>query len=73
VQERKEHERGWPPEVLDFFRRELASGNYPLINDFFGEDIDSSFEAIFEFLSQPGRFERGLNRLLDGIEANLPK
>jgi AcrR family transcriptional regulator len=73
VQEREEHERGWPPEVLDFFKRELAGGKYPSINDFFGEDIDSSFEAIFEFLSQPGRFERGLNRLLDGIEANLPK
>lgn len=71
VQEREEHERGWPPEVLDFFKRELASGRYPLINDFFGEDIDSSFEAIFEFLNQPGRFERGLSRLLDGIEANL--
>jgi AcrR family transcriptional regulator len=70
VQEREEHERGWPPEVLDFFRRELASGQYPLINDFFGEDIDSSFDAIFEFLNQPGRFERGLDRLLDGIEAD---
>ena len=71
VQEMEEHERGWPPEVLDFFRRELASGKYPLISDFFGEDIDSSFDAVFEFLSQPGRFERGLNRLLDGIEAEL--
>jgi AcrR family transcriptional regulator len=71
VQEMEEHERGWPPEVLDFFKRELASGQYPLISDFFGEDIDSSFDAVFEFLSQPGRFERGLNRLLDGIEAEL--
>ena len=70
-QEMEEHERGWPPEVLDFFKRELASGNYPLISDFFGEDIDSSFDAVFEFLSQPGRFERGLNRLLDGIEAEV--
>jgi len=71
VQEMEEHERGWPPEVLDFFKRELASGQYPLINDFFGEDIDTSFDAVFEFLSQPGRFERGLNRLLDGIEAEI--
>jgi len=71
VQEQEEHERGWPAEVLDFFKRELASGQYPLINDFFGEDIDSSFDAVFEFLNQPGRFERGLNRLLDGIEAEL--
>jgi len=71
VQEREEHERGWPPEVVDFFKRELASGQYPLISDVFGEEIDSSFDAVFEFLSQPGRFERGLNRLLDGIEAEL--
>jgi AcrR family transcriptional regulator len=71
VQEMEEHERGWPPEVLDFFKRELASGRYPLINDFFGGDIDSSFDAVLEFLTQPGRFERGLNRLLDGIEAEL--
>lgn len=71
VQEMEEHERGWPPEVLDFFKRELASGQYPLINDFFGEDIDSGFDAVLEFLSQPGRFERGLNRLLDGIEAEI--
>lgn len=71
LQEQQEHERGWPPEVLDFFKRELASGRYPLINDFFGEDLDASFDAVIEFLSQPGRFERGLNRLLDGIEAEV--
>jgi AcrR family transcriptional regulator len=70
-QEQEEHERGWPPEVLDFFRRELASGRYPRINDFFGDDIDAGFDAVVEFLSQPGRFERGLNRLLDGIEADV--
>jgi AcrR family transcriptional regulator len=71
IQEMEEHERGWPAEVLDFFKRELASGEYPRINAFFGDDIDSSFDAVLEFLSQPGRFERGLNRLLDGIEAEL--
>jgi AcrR family transcriptional regulator len=71
VQEREEHERGWPPEVLDFFKRELGSGKYPQISEFFGDDIDSSFDAVFEFLSQPGRFERGLERLLDGIEAEI--
>jgi AcrR family transcriptional regulator len=71
LQEQQEHERGWPPEVLDFFKRELASGRYPLINDFFGEDLDASFDSVIEFLSQPGRFERGLNRLLDGIETEI--
>jgi AcrR family transcriptional regulator len=70
-QEQEEHERGWPPEVLDFFKRELAGGDYPRISDFFGDDLDSSFDAVVEFLNQPGRFERGLNRLLDGIEAEI--
>jgi AcrR family transcriptional regulator len=70
-QELEEHERGWPPEVLDFFRREMESGHYPLISDFFDNDFESSFAGVLEFLNQPGRFERGLNRLLDGIEAEL--
>jgi AcrR family transcriptional regulator len=71
LQEQEEHERGWPVEVLDFFKRELAGGGYPRINEFFGDDIDSSFDAVLEFLGQPGRFERGLDRLLDGIEAEV--
>jgi AcrR family transcriptional regulator len=71
VQEREEHQRGWPPEVFDFFKRELETGEYPLIAKFFDGDIDGSFNAVVDFLNQPGRFERGLNRLLDGIEAEF--
>jgi AcrR family transcriptional regulator len=71
VQEREEHERGWPPEVIDFFNRELASGDYPLISDFLGDDIEKSIDFVMDFLGQPGRFERGLDRLLDGIEAEV--
>lgn len=72
VQELEEHARGWPPEVLDFFERELASGDFPLISEFFADhDLNESFDAIIEFLSQPNRFERGLKRLLDGIEAEV--
>jgi AcrR family transcriptional regulator len=71
VQEAEEHERGWTPEVVDFFRRELETGAYPLIRDFFGEDFDTSFELVVEFMSKPDRFQRGLDRLLDGIEAEF--
>jgi AcrR family transcriptional regulator len=71
IQEREEHERGWPPEVIDFFERELASGDYPLISEFLGSDIEESIDFVMDFLAQPGRFERGLKRLLDGIEAEL--
>jgi AcrR family transcriptional regulator len=71
IQEREEHDRGWPPEVIDFFNRELAGGEYPLISEFFGSDVEGSIDFVMEFLAQPGRFERGLDRLLDGIEAEL--
>ena len=47
--------------------RNAATG----IDEFFGDDLDSSFDAVLEFITQPGRFERGLNRLLDGIEAEV--
>jgi hypothetical protein len=70
VQEMEEHSRGWPPEVLDFFKRELDTGAYPRIAEFFGDDpLDDTFDAVADFISKPGRFERGLARLLDGIEA----
>jgi AcrR family transcriptional regulator len=74
LQEAKEHEHGWSPEVVDFFRRELATGDYPLINTIFGEDFEASFERAMEFIADEGRFHRGLKRLLDGIEAEfVPK
>jgi AcrR family transcriptional regulator len=72
IQEREEFERGWPPEVADFFEREMATGEYPRINAFFGDgDFDASFDAIVEFMSQERRFDRGLARLLDGVEADV--
>jgi AcrR family transcriptional regulator len=73
VQEAEEHERGWPPEVVDFFKRELATGAYPRITEFFGDDFDASFERVVEFMAESNRFDRGLARLLDGIEAEFPR
>jgi AcrR family transcriptional regulator len=71
VQERKEQEHGWSPEVVDFFRRELDTGDYPLISEFFGDDFEATFEEAMEFMSDGARFARGLARLLDGIEAEF--
>jgi AcrR family transcriptional regulator len=73
VQELEEHERGRPSEVVDFLQHELDSGNYPLISEFFGNDADAGVEEVMNLFTMEGRFERGLNRLLDGIEATLPK
>jgi AcrR family transcriptional regulator len=71
VQEREEQEHGWSPEVLDFFKSELASGDYPLISSFFGDDFEATFEQAIDLMSDPSRFDRGLARLLDGIEAEF--
>lgn len=58
AQEMEEHERGWPPEVLEFFQREIDSGDYPLIRDFLGDDADAGVERVVEYLGKEGRFER---------------
>ena len=73
VQELEEHERGWPPEMVDFLQRELDSGDYPLIAKFFGDDASAGIGEVVDMISLEGRFGRGLDRLLDGIEASLPK
>jgi AcrR family transcriptional regulator len=72
VQEREEHQRGWPPEVVEFLQREIDTGNYPLIKEFFGDDAETGIAEVFDLIGTEGRFDRGLKRLLDGIEANLP-
>jgi len=71
LQEAEEQERGWSPEVVEFFKRELATGDYPLIDDFFGDDFEATFEEGMECIADEGRFHRGLKRLLDGIEAEF--
>src|SRR4029077_1051720 len=72
IQEAEEQEHGWSPEVTDFFKRELATGEYPLISDFFGdEDFEAAFSEAMELIADEGRFHRRLKRLLDGIEAEF--
>ncbi len=71
AEELVEHERGWAPETLDFFQRQLDSGDFPLIRDFLGADVDAGIKRVVEYVGRPGRFERGLERLLDGIEAHV--
>jgi AcrR family transcriptional regulator len=71
LQEQEEHERGWPPEVLEFFQREIDTGRYPRMSQFFGTDVDAAVKEIVNFLGQKDRFARGLARLLDGIEAEF--
>jgi AcrR family transcriptional regulator len=71
VQEAAEQEHGWSPAVVDFLKRELATGDYPLIGEFFGDDFEASFDQAMEMMADEARFDRGLKRLLDGIEAEF--
>jgi AcrR family transcriptional regulator len=71
VQEAAEQEHGWTPAVVDFLKRELATGDYPLIGEFFGDDFEASFDQAMEMMADEARFDRGLKRLLDGIEAEF--
>jgi hypothetical protein len=63
------HRRGFSADVLEFFQRGLDSGEYPTIRDFL--DVEAGVDHIADLLFDEDRFERGLERLLDGIEAGL--
>ncbi len=73
AQEPGEHEPGWQPGVREFFQRELDSGEFPFARELLGEDLDAGIALVREVFREQGRFERGLERLLDGIEAGFEK
>jgi AcrR family transcriptional regulator len=57
--------------MLDYLEAMLATGEYPHIAELAGDDVRASFERIAAFGADENRFERGLQRLLDGIELDL--
>ncbi len=71
AQEIEEQERGWEPEVLEFLQLQLDSEEFPEFRQLLGDDIGAGFERAGELFLGEGRFERGLERLLDGIQAGL--
>ncbi|MEZ5075860.1 MAG: TetR/AcrR family transcriptional regulator [Solirubrobacterales bacterium] len=71
AQERDERADRWDPEVREFLQREMDSGAFPQASALFGDDLDAAREFVADVLLADGRFERGLDRLLDGLEASL--
>jgi AcrR family transcriptional regulator len=71
AQESAEHARGWAPGVREFFQRELEGGEFPRVRELLGDDAETAMDRVADVFFEPGRFERGLERLLDGIEAGL--
>jgi AcrR family transcriptional regulator len=61
-----------PPAIAEFFADLLASGDYPYTKRFVGdEEAVTGFMRFVEVAIDPGRFARGLQRLLDGVELQL--
>ncbi len=73
AQEPDEHGPVWRPGVREFFQRELDSGEFPHARELLGEDLDTGVAVVREVFREKGRFERGLERLLDGVEAGFGK
>jgi AcrR family transcriptional regulator len=47
---------------------QLATGDYPYLEQLAGDDPAAGFERVGHVMSDDQRFERGLQRLLDGLE-----
>ena len=73
AQEPDAHGPGWPPGVREFFQREIDNGEFPHARELLGDDLDAGVAVVRELFREEGRFERGLERLLDGIEAGFAK
>ena len=54
--------------MLDYLAAELATGDYPHIAELAGDDPRGNFERFAGLAVEEGRFERGLQRVLDGLE-----
>lgn len=57
--------------MLEYLQTMLATGEYPQIAKLAGDDIRGNFERFALRSADETRFERGLQRLLDGIELDL--
>ncbi|MBN8867134.1 MAG: TetR/AcrR family transcriptional regulator C-terminal domain-containing protein [Solirubrobacterales bacterium] len=60
-------------EVADFVEDNLRSGDYPHLASMFDSErtLEEQWVEMLEDVYDDERFERGLNRLLDGVEAEL--
>jgi AcrR family transcriptional regulator len=57
--------------MIEYLETMLATGEYPHIAAIAGDDVRGTFERFALRAADESRFERGLQRLLDGIELDL--
>jgi AcrR family transcriptional regulator len=75
-----EYEHGAPDYkdlAVRFFQYELDSGQYPEIEKLMSEldepDAGKATLKVMQTIADPARFERGLDQLLDGVQASLAR
>jgi AcrR family transcriptional regulator len=59
--------------TIEYLRTQLAGGEFPHISSLVGDDIRGTFERLLALAGDETRFERGLQRLLDGIALDLER
>jgi AcrR family transcriptional regulator len=59
--------------LIDYLKTQLATGEFPRLQDIAGDDPAAGFARVMELAGDPDRFERGLQRLLDGIALDIER
>ena len=63
-----------PETTTDYFSSLVATGEFPHVEKLFGRaDARRMLEFFASVFFEEGRFRRGLDQLLDGVEANLSR
>jgi AcrR family transcriptional regulator len=67
---------GFSPDAQEYMLHQLATGDYPNVEALMeaeGGDILGVIKKMIELMTAPDRFERGLQRLLDGFALEIER
>jgi AcrR family transcriptional regulator len=63
-----------PAAIVEYLEAQLATGDYPHIAEMFGgDDTADAFRRMLAALFDEKRFDRGLDRLMDGIALDIER
>jgi AcrR family transcriptional regulator len=62
-----------PAGVFEYYESQLASGEFPHLADLLGKDLRKAIPKLAAVVADEHRFDRGLQRLLDGVELELER
>ena len=59
--------------LIEYFQAQMETGEYPNVEAAMGRDVRAGFARMAALANDEGRFERGLQRLLDGVALDLER